>query len=93
MTKMNNNSKHPIDIILPQAIYHFTEDVKLTQCEDPFVYEKDPGYWVNLETNKDKFEYFMNDEYWLGHWSMFLVLMLTCEIYRAPKYKFDRKRK
>jgi hypothetical protein len=68
--------------IFPQAVEFFEFNMMMRYEENPDEFEEDPNEWLEIEDIEDKFEFIINDEYWVGRWSLFLLKMLIDEIYK-----------
>ncbi|MCB9186424.1 MAG: hypothetical protein H6601_06720 [Flavobacteriales bacterium] len=84
---MERNTETQYNTILPQAVEHFTENVRSIHNENPSFYNLDPNEWLLMD-EENQFEYIMNDDYWVRHWSNFLMKMLVDEIYKEKTNEF-----
>ena len=85
---MESKTETQFNTILPQAVEHFAENVRSIHNEEPSYYDLDPSEWLLLN-EEDQLEYIMNDDYWIRHWSNFLMKMLVDEIYKEKTNEFS----
>lgn len=85
-TKKQNNNKNSVaeltieqqlEIISIQATDHFQKNVKNLFTSDKEFYDEDPTELLCINDPTELFEYITNHEYWLKHWSMYLLKQVT----------------
>jgi len=78
------------NLILPQAVEHFSSHIREKLEVSPNYYEKNPDDWLTLESPLEMYEYIMGDEYWVYEWANFLLATLIHELYQQSLYEFNR---
>ncbi|MBI2279146.1 MAG: hypothetical protein HYU68_00410 [Bacteroidetes bacterium] len=83
--KQNNNNNtvteltidQQLEIISIQATEHFQENVRNLFARDKHFYEEDPTELLCIEDPTELFEYITNHDYWVRHWSIYLLKQVT----------------
>jgi hypothetical protein len=68
--------------ILPQAVKNFQTNITKRYRNNPDEYKgHNPKRWTKLKSPTAKFEFIMNDDYWVREWSIFLYKQIIDLIY------------
>jgi len=70
-----------LESISMQATIDFQENVLNLFAGDEHFYDEDPTEMLCIEDPKELFEYIMNHDYWVRHWSIYLLKQVTDLVY------------
>jgi len=87
---MNNNDTITFDQqfenISYKAVKDFQENILDLLVTDSDFFDSSPTELLLIEDSTELFEYIMNDDYWVRHWSIYLLKQIMDLVYEPVKH-------
>lgn len=87
MNSIEEKTGHMFNEGIIKQIAAFEAEVKHNLNSSPDYYSYDPEEWLDIDHPFSKYDFIIEDNYWLGIWADFLFLLLVQNDY--PDYKAE----